>query len=169
MKSAGLILTMKKSKFNTSGGYFSATVFHNNSKKEPLQLSHLNKNLLTLDGRDLFPPQFYTNTSNGTRGAGFIAVTTDTGNPNASDTTLAQELASNGFSRADSTTKTHTNDTNSTTLEHTFTCSGTTNSIVKSGTFNNASGTTLCHEATFTSASLITNDTLKVTWTLNLG
>ena len=160
---------MKRSKFNTSGGYFSATVFSNSKKQKPLQLSHLNKNLLTLDGRDLFHAQCYTNTSNGTRGAGFIAVTTDTGNPNSSDTSLAQELSGSGFTRADATTKTHTNDTNSTTIEHTFTASGTVNSIVKSGTFNNGSGTTLCHEATFTSASLITNDTLKVTWTLNLG
>ena len=160
---------MKRSKFNTSGGYFSATVFSNSKKQKPLQLSHLNKNLLTLDGRDLFHAQCYTNTSNGTRGAGYVGVTTDTGNPSTSDTTLAGELASNGFTRADATTKTHTNDTNSTTIEHTFTCTGTTNSIVKSGTFNNASGTTLCHEATFTSASLITNDTLKVSWTLNLG
>ena len=156
-------------KFNTSGGYFSASVFHNDSKKKPTRLSHLNKNLLTLDGRDLFHAQCYTNTSNGTRGAGFIAVTTDTGNPATSDTTLAQELSGSGFARADATTKTHTNDTNSTTIEHTFTATGTVNSIVKSGTFNNASSTTLCHEATFTSASLITNDTLKVTWTLNLG
>jgi hypothetical protein len=159
----------KFNRFNTSGGYFSATVFSKSPKVAPLKLSHLNKNLLTLDGRDLFHAQCYTNTSNGTRGAGFVAVTTDTGNPATSDTTLAGELSGSGFARADATTKTHTNDTNSTTIEHTFTASGTVNSIVKSGTFNNASSTTLCHEATFTSASLITNDTLKVTWTLNLG
>jgi hypothetical protein len=157
-------------KFNSSGGYFSAVIYSSHRQDIPaIQLSHLNKNLLTLDGRDLFHAQCYTNTSNGTRGAGYIALTTDTGNPASSDTTLAGELASNGFTRADATTKTHTNDTNSSTIEHTFTATGTVNSIVKSGTFNNASGTTLCHEATFTSASLITNDTLKVTWTFNLG
>ena len=155
-------------KFNTSGGYFSATVNRKDGTKE--QVSYLKKNLLTLDGRDLFHAQCYTNTSNGTRGAGYVALTTNTSAPADTDTALTGELAANGFSRADATTKTHTNDTNSTTIEHTFTASGTVNLIHKSGTFNNASSTTLCHEAAFgTDASLISGDTLKVTWTLNLG
>jgi len=155
-------------KFNTSGGYFSATVNRNNGQIE--QVSHLKKNLLTLDGRDLFHAQCYTNTSNGTRGAGYVALTTNQTAPADTDTALTGELAASGFSRADATTKTHTNDTNSTTIEHTFTASGTVNLIHKSGTFNNASSITLCHEAAFgTDASLISGDTLKVTWTLNLG
>ena len=155
-------------KFNSSGGYFSATVNRKDGTKEPV--SYLKKNLLCLDGRDLFHAACYTNTSNGTRGAGYIALTTNTSAPADTDTALTGELNASGFSRADSTTKTHTNDTNSTTIEHTFTASGTVNLIHKSGTFNNASGATLCHEAAFgTDASLISGDTLKVTWTLNLG
>ena len=155
-------------KFNSSGGYFSAVV--NKKNGESIPVTHLKKNLLTLDGRDLFHAQCYTNTSNGTRGAGYIALTTNTASPADTDTALTGELASSGFTRADATTKTHTNDTNSTTIEHTFTASGTVNAINKSGTFNNASGATLCHEASFgTTASLISGDTLKVTWTLNLG
>ena len=151
-------------KFNTSGGYFS--VVKNNKE----QLTHLKKNLLTLDGRDLFHAQCYTNTSAGTRGAGYIALTTDTTAPADTATTLAQELAVSGFSRADATTKTHTNDTNSTTIEHTFTSSGTVNLIHKSATFSNNTGATMAHLAAFgTDASLISGDTLKVTWTLNLG
>lgn len=133
------------------------------------QLSYLQHNLLTNNGRDVFHALCYTNTSAGTRGFGYVGVTTDTGNPAAGDTSLAQELATSGFTRADATTKTHSAGTNSSTIEHTFTASGTVNSIVKSGTFNNASSTVLGHEATFTSASLISGDTLKVTWTLNLG
>lgn len=136
---------------------------------EVIQLSHLNKNLLTNNARDSFHQSVYTNTGVGTRGFGFVAVTTDTGNPAAGDTTLAQELAVSGFSRADATTKTHSAGTNSSTIEHTFVASGSVNSIVKSGTFNNAANTILGHEATFTSASLISGDTLKITWTLNLG
>ena len=155
-------------RFNTSGGYVTAIV--NKKDKESFYVSHFQKNLLTNSGRDLFHQQCYTNTSNGTRGAGYVALTTDTAAASASDTSLAQELASNGFSRADATTKSHTNGTNSSTVEHTFTASGTVNLIHKSGTFNNASSTTLCHEAVFgTDASLISGDTLKVTWTLNLG
>lgn len=155
-------------KFNSSGGYVSAIINRTNGDKE--QVTHLKKNLLTLDGRDLFHAQCYTNTSNGTRGAGYIALTTDTTTPADTMTALTGELAANGFSRADATTKTHTNDTNSTTIEHTFTASGTVNAIARSGLFNNASSTTLCHVAAFgTTASLISGDTLKVTWTLNLG
>ena len=155
-------------KFNSSGGYLSAVINKQDGTNE--QVTHLKKNLLTLDGRDLFHAQCYTNTSNGTRGAGYIALTTDTTTPADTMTALTGELASNGFSRADATTKTHTNDTNSTTIEHTFTASGTVNAIARSGTFNNASGATLCHVAAFgTTASLISGDTLKVTWTLNLG
>ena len=155
-------------KFNSSGGYFTAII--NKQNGESQTVTHFKKNLLTNNGRDLFHQQCYTNTSNGTRGAGYIALTTDTAVASASDTSVAQELAASGFSRADATTKSHTNGTNSTTIEHTFTASGTVNSIHKSGTFNNASSTTLCHEAVFgTDASLISGDTLKCTWTLNLG
>ena len=155
-------------KFKTSGGYLSAIV-NKNGNREEQRLAHLQKNLLTNNGRDQFHALVYTNTAAGTRGFGYIAVTTDTANPAAGDTALTGELAASGFTRADATTKTHSAGTNSTTIEHTFTASGTVNSIVKSGTFNNASGTVLAHEATFTSASLISGDTLKVTWTLNLG
>ena len=164
MKSADKIVM----KFNTSGGYFTAIV--NSKNKEPFVAAHLKKNLLTLDGRDLFHAQCYTNTANGTRGAGFVALTTNTSAPADTDVALTGELNASGFTRADATTKTHTNDTNSTTIEHTFTASGTVNLIHKSATFNNASSTTMAHEAAFgTDASLISGDTLKVTWTLNLG
>jgi len=156
-------------KFNTSGGYFTAIVNKKDNGKSII-LNQFKPNLLTLDGRDLYHAQCYTNTSNGTRGAGYIALTTNQTAPADTDTALTGELNASGFSRADATTKTHTNDTNSTTIEHTFTASGTVNLIHKSGTFNNASSITLCHEAAFgTDASLISGDTLKVTWTLNLG
>ena len=156
-------------KFNSSGGYFTAVLIKKDTGERKV-VSHLKKNLLTLDGRDLFHAQCYTNTANGTRGAGFVALTTNTSAPADTDVALTGELAASGFTRADATTKTHTNDTNSTTIEHTFTASGTVNLIHKSGLFNNSSSTTLCHEAAFgTDASLISGDTLKVTWTLNLG
>jgi len=155
-------------KFNTSGGYFTAIVNKKNGERN--YAAHLQKNLLTNNGRDQFHISCYTATSTLTRGFGYIALTTDTAAAAAGDTALTGELASNGFSRADATTKSHTTGTNSTTVEHTFTASGTVNAINKSGTFNNASSTILGHEAVFgTTASLISGDTLKVTWTLNLG
>jgi len=157
-------------KFKTSGGYVTGIVTKKDTG-ESFYVSHLKKNLLTNAGRDLFHAQCYTNTVNGTRGAGYVALTTDTTAPSASHTALqGTELAASGFTRADATTKTHSGGTNSTVIEHTFTASGTVNLIHVSGLFNNASSTTLCHEAAFgTDASLISGDTLKVTWTLNLG
>ena len=157
-------------KFNSSGGYFSALVTKKDTGKKIVS-AHLKKNLLTLDGRDQFHVSCYTATSTLTRGFGYIALTTDTVAPADTATTLAQELTVSGFSRADATTKTHTNDTNSTTIEHTFTASGTVNLIHKSATANNAgTGVIIGHLAAFgTDASLISGDTLKVTWTLNLG
>src|SRR5688572_21319547 len=155
-------------KFNSSGGYFTSSIQRKDGTIEPI--SYLKKNLLTLDGRDLFHAQCYTNTSAGTRGSGYIALTTDTTTPADTMTALTGELAASGFTRADAGTKTHTNDTNSTTIEHTFTASGTVNLIARSGLFNASSGPTLTHVAAFgTTASLISGDTLKVTWTLNLG
>jgi hypothetical protein len=151
-----------------SDGFIS--VVKNAYKPDCKQITFFKHNLLTTDGRDWMHAQVYTNTSAGTRGAGYVALTTNTTGPAAGDTTLSGELASNGFSRADATTKTHTNDTNSTTIEHTFTASGTVNAIHKSAIFNASSNGDMPHIANFgTDASLISGDTLKVTWTLNLG
>jgi len=126
-------------------------------------------NLLTDAGRDFIHAQAYTNTSAGTRGSGYIAVTTSATAPDAADTTLASEITTGGLGRADADTKTHTTGTNVTTIEHTFTASATHTAVVKSGLFNAASVGTMTHENTFTSVTLQSNDTLKVTWTLTLG
>lgn len=126
-------------------------------------------NLLTTDGRDFFHAQVYTNTSAGTRGSGFLAVTTDSGAPAAGDTTLTTEITTNGLARADATTKTHTDNTNSTTIEHEWTASGTHTNVQKCGLFNAGAAGIMTHEGTFTAASLISGDKLKVTYVLNLG
>lgn len=126
-------------------------------------------NLLTNNGRDWMHAQVYTNTSAGTRGSGYIAVSANTGGADASHTAVAGEISTNGLQRADAATKTHTGGTNTSTIEHTFTASGTHTDVQLAGLFNASSGVTLSHENTFTAASLISGDTLKVTWTLTLG
>lgn len=127
-------------------------------------------NLFTNAGRDLAHAQMYTNTSAGTRGAGYVAVTTDSAAAAAGDTSLASEIASGGLSRADATTKSHSAGTNTSTVEHTFTSSATHTAVHKSGLFNASSGVTLAHEAVFSSdVTLASGDLLKVTWTLTLG
>lgn len=126
-------------------------------------------NLLTTTGRDFFHAQVYTNTSVGTRGGNYIAVTTDVAAASAGDTTLATEITTGGLARADADTKSHTGSTNVSTIEHTFTASAIHTAVVKSGLFNAASVGTLTHENIFTTVTLQINDTLKVTWTLTLG
>lgn len=127
------------------------------------------ENILTNAGRDWIHAQIYTNTAAGTRGAGFIALSADVGAPSASDTTLAGEIVSGGFQRADASTKTHTNGTNTTTIQNTFTATALQTAIVKSALFNASSVGIMAHENTFTSVTCQINDSLQVTWTITAG
>jgi hypothetical protein len=125
--------------------------------------------LLTTEGRDFFHAQVYTNTSAGTRGGGYLALTTDATAPAAGDTALTSEISTNGLARADATTKNHTDNANVTLIEHEWTATGTHTNVQKVGMFNAASVGILTHEGTFTAASLISGDKLKVSYTVNLG
>ena len=153
---------------NTSGGFVSAIVTH---KGKARHIAHFLKNLLANSGRDKMHAQVYTNTAAGTRGNGYIAVTTNTATPAATTTDLLGEITTGGLARADAVTKTHTASTNSTTIEHTFTASATHTAVHKSGLFDSTlPAGTMSHIANFTAdATLVSGDTLKVTWTLNLG
>jgi hypothetical protein len=144
------------------------TVIKNKGRADEEILCYKKRNLLTDAGRDEAHAQIYTNTSAGSRGAGFIAVTTDTGSPADGDTTLTSEITTGGLARADAGTKTHSAGTNSTTLSHTFTASATHTAVQKAALFDAASVGVMYHENTFTSTTLISSDTLTVTWTLTL-
>src|SRR4030095_6036592 len=150
-------------------GYLSAVVRKTDGTIK--QLAFMKHNLLTDAGRDWMHAQVYTNASAGTRGAGFIASTESSITPAAANTTLTGEIATNGLARADATTKTHSAGTNSTTIEHTFTATGSFTSVLASALFNASSTGTMPHIANFSTGSgtLAANDTLKITWTLNLG
>ena len=126
-------------------------------------------NLLTNSGRDWMHAQVYTNTSAGTRGAGYIGLSSNAAAPAASDTTLTGEITTGGLARVDAGTKTHTGGTNSTTIQHTFTASGTHTAVQKAALFNAASSGYMAHENTFTAVTLQSSDTLQVTWTVTLG
>lgn len=127
-------------------------------------------NVFTNAGRDYAHAQLYTNTSAGGRGSGFIASSAETTTPVAGDTTLAGEISTNGLQRADATTKTHSNGTNTTTIEHTFTASGAHTAVHKAALFTASSSGTMTHAANFSSdVTLATNDQLKITFTLTLG
>lgn len=149
-------------------GYVTVQVYrHLTGKWEMIDQYH--PNLLTTEGRDFFHAQVYTNTSAGTRGGGFLAVTTDSAAAAAGDTTLATEITTNGLARADATTKNHTDNSNTTLIEHEWTATGTHTNVQKVGMFNASSGGILTHEGVFTAASLISGDKLKVSYTVNLG
>ena len=146
------------------------TMIKNEGRADEQILCKDKPNLLTNNGRDYAIAQFYTNTSAGGVGMNFIALTSDSTGADAGDTTLPSEITTNGLERALATTITHSTGTNSTTLAKTFTASGTHTAVQMSGTFNQlAVGGTIGHEATFTSVTLASSDTLAVTWTLTLG
>ena len=127
-------------------------------------------NVLTNGGRDFIHNQSYTNSSAGTIGSIYLAVSADSAAPAAGNTTLASEIASGGLTRALSDTHTHSNGTNTSTVEHTFTASATHTAVHKAALFNASSSGTLTHAAAFSSdVTLASGDQLKVTFTLTLG
>lgn len=157
----------------TIHGYCNAVVTRKSKGEGPKQISFWKHNLLCNAGRDAFHALCYTNTAAGGVGYNFIAVTESTLTPAAGDTTLGGEITTNGLARAASSpAASHTNGTNSSSMEKTYTASGAFTDVKASACFNQLSiGGTMSHIANFTTGSgtLASNDTLKVTWTLNLG
>ena len=133
-------------------------------------VTKLKGNLLTTAGRDFVHAQVLTNTSAGTRGAGYIAVSVNTGGSSVAHTAVAGEIAGTGLARADATTKTHTAGANTTQFIHTFTATGGAHTAVQlAGTFNAASVGILVHENTFTPTTLADGDSLELTWNFTYG
>ena len=165
------VLSLDKKRLGEIVGYLNVQVKRANSDIwEDVGGTSYVHNVFTNAGRDWVHAQAYTNTSAGTRGAGYIAVSAETTTPVAGDTTLAGEISTNGLARADATTKTHTGGTNTTLIEHTFTASGAHTAVHKAALFNASSTGTMPHAANFSSdVTLATNDQLKVSFTLTLG
>jgi hypothetical protein len=96
----------------------------------------------------------------------YLAVTSDSGSPNATDTTLASELAVNGFTRAYYTTLAHTTSAGSFSIAVTFTASGT-ETINKEAVFTAATiaagGSMAFESAEPSPPTLISGDTLAQT------
>ncbi len=96
----------------------------------------------------------------------YIALTNTGITPGAADATLSGEIVANGLSRAQATYA-HTSNATTFTLAKTFTATGA-QSAQAGAVFTAASSGTMCFEDTFTSATLATNDTLTVTWTVTI-
>lgn len=124
-------------------------------------------NVITNAGRDFLHQQGYATSGLGANGLNYIALSNDTLTETTASTTLSTEIAANGLSRAQGTV-THTAGTNTTTVQKTFTATGA-QAAQKAALFTGSSGGTMNHALAFTQRSLISGDTLQVTFTITLG
>lgn len=123
-------------------------------------------NVITTVGRDFLHTQGYGLAPAG-NGLNFIGLSDDTLTETTASTTLSNEIAANGLTRA-AGTPAHTGGTNTTTVSRTFTASGT-QSAQKAALFTAVSAGTMNHALAFTQRNLINGDTLAVTFTITLG
>jgi len=103
-------------------------------------------------------------------GFNYIALTADTTQTiNAAQTTLTGEISTNGLGRALSGTHTHSNGTNTSLVEHTFTLSGSQSDITRAALFNAASSGTMGPFASFSNGNtgaMVSGETVKVSITI---
>lgn len=128
---------------------------------------HEDHNLITNAGKDFISAQLGS-TSPSSNGANYIALTTNSAAPAATDTTLTGEISSGGLQRQQGTYA-HTNGQNTYTISKTFTANGTHTNVQKAGLFTASSGGTMMAENTFSPVSLAANDQLTITWTITLS
>lgn len=95
--------------------------------------------------------------------AWWMALTADSASPAATDTSLASELTTNGFARAQGTYA-HTGSSTTYTLSKTFSCTGGSTTINKEGVLNAQNGGVLAFESAEPSPpTLISGDSLAQT------
>lgn len=100
--------------------------------------------------------------------ARWIALTTNSTAPAAGDTALTGEITTGGLGRAVGTYS-HTNGTTSYKITNTFTATASHTAVAKAGLFNAISGGTMVFTTLLSStATLATNDTLTIEWTVNI-
>ena len=130
--------------------------------------SEVTYNLITNAGSDFLHVQGYGSSGLGANGLNYIALSNDTVGEGAGSTTLSNEIAANGLSRAAGTVA-HTSGTNTTTITKVFTCATAPQAAQKAALFTASSSGTMCHVLGFTQRSLQVGDTLTVTFTITLG
>ena len=141
-------------------------VEHRNQQGELLAVDE-NWNLITNAGRDFLHQQGYATSGLGANGLNFIALSNDTLTETTSSTTLSTEIAANGLTRAQGTVA-HTGGTNTTTVSKVFTATGS-QACQKAALFTASSAGTMNHALAFTQRSLISGDTITITFTITLG
>jgi hypothetical protein len=127
-------------------------------------------NLRVNGGADFWNTQLFATTPAAGAQANYIALTTDSTAPAATDTVLTAEETTNGLARAQATV-THSAGAGSALISHTFTYSGAVSkTIAKVGLFNQlALGGTLVLETLLASTATVnTNgDQVTINWTVN--
>ncbi len=134
-------------------------------------LFELAKNLVPSAGRDWMHAQLYTNTSAGTQGARYIALSETTSVPDDSWTTLTGEITTGGLARAASSPNpSHIAGTNVSIVEKTFTASANFPATQVVGLFNASSAGVLAHVGRFPQIADVQNgQNLRVLCTINHG
>jgi hypothetical protein len=97
----------------------------------------------------------------------YIAVGGNTSAMAVTDTTLANEFATGGLTRAQGTYA--STGTGAWRLEKDFAVTGTVNNINSTGLFNASSTGSLLAEDTFANTNVINGDTLNITWTVSVS
>lgn len=126
-----------------------------------------NWNVKTNVGTVFIHTQSY-GTSPGSNGLNYIALSNDTLTETATSTTLSTEITTNGLGRAIGTVVLPTGSGTSTTVDKTFTATGA-QSAQKAALFTAVSVGTMNHVLAFTQRSLISGDTLEITYTLTIS
>lgn len=106
--------------------------------------------------------------SPGANGLNYIALSNDTVTETSASTTLSTEITTNGLGRTQGTITLPTGSGTSTTVDKTFTASGT-QAAQKAALFTAASVGTMNHVLSFIQRSLIIGDTLQITFTLTIS
>lgn len=124
-------------------------------------------NLVTNAGRIFLHTQCYSASPAG-NGLNFMGLSNDTVTEIATSTVLSNEITTNGLARASATITLPTGSGNQTTAAKTFTASGS-QGAQKGALFTASSAGTMNHVLAFTPRSLLSGDTLALTFTLTLA
>lgn len=147
------------------------TVTKNADREDEQVLCICNPNQLQDDGRDDMHVALWENQGAAAQlGFTHMAVTVNAGGlPADSLNTLTGEIAAGGLSRSDVDTTTHGAGTATTLVEHTYTATATHTAVQMGALFDANSTGTMGIVYLFTAATLVNNDTLKVSVTVTLN
>jgi hypothetical protein len=125
-------------------------------------------NLITNVGRIQIHKGAYATSGIQSNGFNYVALSNDTVTETASSTTLSNEIAANGLTRAQGAVTLPTGSGTVTTVDKTFTATGS-QSAQKAALFDASSVGNMNHVLGFTQRALITNDTLQATFSLTIS